>query len=193
MKKFLVFALLVAVGCSSTSIVSSWKDPSATVNPEKLSKVMVAALVKDEGTRRIAEDKMASFNKSFLVSYNEFSSKEVMDNEDKCRAILKDQGFDGIITMQLLDKEKSQNYVPGNYAGGYWGFHRLYYPGYYRPGYYTEETKFIIETNVFSLKQNKLIWSGVTATVNPSTIDKTVAEVLEQVHKRMIKDKFITQ
>ncbi|MEJ0056611.1 MAG: hypothetical protein WDN75_13735 [Bacteroidota bacterium] len=191
-RSLLIPTLLLISSCSSTSIVSSWKDPNATVNPEQLTKVMVVALIKNEGVRRIAEDKMATFNKAFEVSYNLFTSKQVMDNEEKCRAILKDQGFDGIITLRVTDKTLERTYVPAAASGGYWGYHAQYYSGYYDKGYYQEDTKYMIETHVFSLKQDKLLWAGITESFTTSVIDdETVGDVMREVRKQMIKDKFI--
>jgi len=188
----LIPVFLLAISCSSTSIVSSWKDPKATVNPEQLTKVMVVALIKNEGVRRSAEDKMATFNKAFQVSYNEFSSKQIMDNEEKCRAILKDQGFDGIITLRVTDKKQERTYVPAAANGGYWGYHAQYYNGFYERGYYQEDTKYLIETHVFSLKQDKLLWAGITESFTTSVIDDAmVGDVMREVRKQMIKDKFI--
>ncbi|CAN5461198.1 hypothetical protein BH10BAC4_BH10BAC4_15220 [soil metagenome] len=194
LKSIFVPVLFVFSACSSTSIVSSWKDPNASVNPEQLNKVMVVALIKSEGMRRVAEDKMATFNKAFQVSYNEFSSKEIMDNEERCRAILKDQGFDGIITLRVTGAQKERTYVPSPAAtgGGYWAYHGQYYPGFYQAGYYQEDMKYVIETHVFSLKQNKLLWAGITSTVSEGAIDEqTVADVMHEVRKQMVKDKFI--
>jgi hypothetical protein len=135
---------------------------------------------------------MATFNKAFQVSYNEFSSKEIMDNEEKCRAILKDQGFDGIITLRVTDKKQERTYVPAAASSGYWGYHAQYYTGFYEKGYYQEDTKYLIETHVFSLKQDKLLWAGITESFTTSVIDEgTVGDVMHEVRKQMIKDKFI--
>lgn len=180
--------------CSSTTIVSSWKSPDADANAESLKKVMVAVLVKDEATRRYTEGMIVKKNEALFPSYDLFTSKEIMEDTERCKQMLSAQGFDGVVTMQLLSIEESQNYVPGTYAsGGYWGYHGYFYPGYYSPGYYTTDSKYIISTNVFSLKENKLLWSGVTSTLNPTSIDKTLAELSSVIHRQMVKDKFITE
>jgi hypothetical protein len=178
--------------CSNTTFVKSWKAPDAeAITPDSFKKVMVAVLVKDETTRRYAEDRMAKNNSAFHPSYNIFTSKELMSNTEYCQKLLAEQGFDGIISMQLVNVEESVHYVPGTYTGGYWGYYGYSYPGYYNPGYYESDTKFIITTNIFSLKENKLLWSGVTSTVDPTSIDQTLAEITDLVKKQMIKDKLL--
>jgi len=82
-------------------------------------------------------------------------------------------------------------YIPGTYQSGPFGRPVSYNPGYYLPGYYREDVKNWIEVDVFSLVRNQLLWSGVTESTNLSGVDKTVTEVLDEVRRHMIKDKFI--
>lgn len=177
--------------CSSTYIVNSWKAEGISADTEKLEKVMVMALLVDEPTRRTMEDLVAKKNDALHVSYNTFSSRVAMEDEDACKEILRKEGYDGILTFRLVDVNKEQVYEPGHFSGGYWGYHNVFYPGFYEPGYFRENTKYIIETSVFSFGQNKLIWTGVTSTTNPSNVEKTAKEVLNEVRKQMIKDGFI--
>ena len=63
MKKNLLLTIAIAtllLSCNSTRITKTWKDPDASVSIEKLNKVLVVALLKDETSRRVAEDKMVS-------------------------------------------------------------------------------------------------------------------------------------
>jgi hypothetical protein len=194
----LAVVYVLMAGCTTTHIVRSWRAPNVTVDSQRLQKVMVVALIKDEASRRIAEDKMASYHSAFRVSYNDFNSKEVMGDEKRWRVILKKQRFDGILTLRLVARENEQVYVPGNYvpgwtSGGYGAYHRTYYSGYYMPGYYRTDVKYWIEVTVFSLKRDRLLWSGVASTLNPSRLDKTVGEVLDEVRKQMLKDGFLTE
>jgi hypothetical protein len=44
-----------------------------------------------------------------------------------------------------------------------------------------------IETLVYSMKQNKLVWSGQSKTTNPSNLDALVKEVIYAVADEMKK------
>jgi hypothetical protein len=48
-----------------------------------------------------------------------------------------------------------------------------------------------IETLVFSMKQNKLVWSGQSKTTNPSNLDSLVREVADAVGNEMKKEGLI--
>jgi hypothetical protein len=187
----LMISLQVLASCGSTSIVNSWKDPNSNDDPDKWDKVLVAVQSRSNVQRRVAEDEIANMSESLYASYTIFPDKVAVENEDALRQKIEQGEFDAIMTMRLIDANKQTSYVPGSYTGGYWGYHRGYWGGYYDPGYYRQDTYYAIETQVFSLAEEKLVWSGITSTVNPSKIDKTINEVARLTFKQMVKDGFI--
>ncbi|WP_200978807.1 hypothetical protein [Echinicola sp. 20G] len=194
--KIFLLAFLFCACSSSTSIVSSWKNPDVQMGDVDFSKIIVAVLGNSEANRRIAEDRVAGLNDKLFPSYQVLTNEATATDKDKTGDILKSEGFDGIIVMKLLDKEKSQNYVPGTYTGGYWNMHPYYwggfgYGGYYDPGYYTEDTNYVIETSLYDLKDNSLVWSSISNTVNPSSVEKTVEHIAVQSYKQMKEDGLI--
>ena len=167
-----LFGFLVA--CSpSTQITKSWTDPAWTASDTALyKKVLVVAPLKDESSRRIAEDKLVASIKKVLAvqSYGYIKSTDTDQNALEER-LLKD-GFDGIILMRLEDVDKSVSYTPGTSYGGWYGYR------YSTPGYYTEDKTFYVETNFYAVEGNKLLWSGTTASLNPSQFDKTLDDII---------------
>ncbi|MBC7449976.1 MAG: hypothetical protein H7259_00650 [Cytophagales bacterium] len=192
MKKAVIILLILAgaVSCTSTTMVSSWKAPGAVYSKEEFKKVMIIALVKDETTRRIAEDKMTTYNSSFIQSYMIPGHDKLDTSRASVNAFLAKEHIDGIVTMHLVNVDKQLNYVPGGYNGGYYGWYGYNYGGF-NSGYYQESTQYTLETNVYSVKQDKLVWSGITATLDPVSIQKTIGEVEQEVIKRMRKDGFL--
>jgi len=173
------FALMVA--CTpATQLEKSWMDPSvtpATLKP--FTKVLVVAKLKDESSRRIAEDKVSKKLKAPCVGVPSYGYLTGDVSEDQLSSKLKSDGFDGVIIMQLKEVEKSTSYVPGtSYAGGWYGGYRGGYWGGGSPGYYTEDKTYLMETTIYSLTGNKLIWAGTTSSLNPTKIDKTIDEVI---------------
>ena len=198
MKKLLNLSItLLLLSCgSSTSIVHSWKDPDSSTAKEKLKKVLIIALVRDEATRRTVENKIAARNPIFHSSFAFLNEKNLDLSKDERLKILRDENFDGAITMRLVSVEKETYYVPGTNTGAYYGngfsnWYGAYSYNYYTPGYYNEETSYIVETNVFSLTQNKLIWTGTTKSLNIDDINRTTDEIIEEVIRQMKKDGFM--
>lgn len=213
MKKcFIALSLLFLASCSSgTAIVSSWKDPEVTNANTEFKKIMVVALVKNEATRRIVENRITAIGPKFVSSYSILNGNDLGLTKDQKLKILKDENYDAVVTMRLVDTVKETSYVPGTntsmYYGGYGGmyggygayggfggWYGMYSPNYYDPGYYQDTTSYLVETNVFSLKSDKLIWTGTTKSANISSQDigLLVDSIIATVMVEMKKDGFIT-
>lgn len=205
-KYFILFIAFMAIsGCgSNTSIVNSWRDPKITVAQEHFKKVLVVALVKDEASRRVAENRIAASNPIFKTSYQYLNETVKHLTQEQKLKILQDENFDGVITMRLVSAEKETTYVPGSYTGIYYGgfdgiysgmygygfgnWYGMYSPAFYDPGYYQETTSYMVETNIFSLKENKLIWTGTTKSDYVTDLGSTVDAIMQAVVKEMRKD-----
>lgn len=195
-----VSCIILIPSCTSTQITSSWRDPNKTVVIDKLHKVLVVALFKSETNRRKAEDQMVSYlGGKGIVSYNYLDDNISTKNEDAIRDKIRGDGFDGAVTMRLVDVDKEQVYTPGNistYPSYYRTFSGYYYRSwsYYRtPGYYSTTKTFKVETNVYSIKEDKIIWSGLTETTNPDGVESMTNEIVKTVYKKMVKEGFISK
>jgi len=198
---FCAAALLLAASCSpSTSITSSWKDADKEIKIEQLHKVLVVALFKSETSRRTAEDKMLEYlDGKGVASYNYLDAGISAKNEDAIRDKIKRDGFDGAVTMRLVDVDKEQTYTPGNFAS-YPPYYRNFSGYYYRnwsyfntPGYYSTTKTYTVEINVYSIKEEKIIWTGITKSVDPGGVDKMTTEIVQVVYKKMLKEGFINK
>ncbi len=197
MKTSLFFGLLMTTlfACSPhTTIVNSWRDPEVTVNTDEIHKFVVAALLKNETVRRKVEDDMAAlFPGKAVQSYKELGIGDLKENEDFYNSKLKSEGYDGVVVMRLVNIDKNTRYVPGSYPvyyrswRGFWGYS---YPGYYDPGYYTTDKIYNVEVNVYSLKRDKLIWTGNTSTIDPPR-GELFSSVSNAVYKKMKDEGFL--
>jgi hypothetical protein len=186
---FLMGFLGFLVACApSTQITKSWIDPEwKPADTALYKKILVVAPLKDESSRRIAEDKLVANMKKVVAvqSYNYIKPTDTDQNALEER-LIKD-GFDGIILMRLADVNKSVSYTPGTSYGGWYGYR------YATPGYYSEDKTFYVETNFYSLAQKKLIWSASTSTLNPTQLDQTLSEIIAAVKAELSKKGLIRQ
>src|SRR6478672_10947719 len=179
----LSFIVLFAACSPSTKIEKTWTDPSFTpASAKAFNKVLVMGLLKDESSRRIAEDKMVSQFKNVkaVQSYSYLQASDTDRNmvDEK----LKKDGFDGVVVMRLANVDKSTSYVPGTTYGGWYGYR---YGGVYgSPGYYQEDKTYYIETNLYSIDQKKLLWSGTTSSLNPGKLDNMLDGVISALREQ---------
>lgn len=167
----------------STKLEKSWADPSFNAQMKPFTKVLVIAPMRDENSQRIAEDKIVLSLKQGVTGSQSYVYLQPGDTTIAAvEGKLKKDGFDGIIVMRLTTVEKSLSYNQGTYYGGYYGYRGYGYGGYYgggySPGYYSEDKTFLVETNLYSINDRKLLWSGTTSTLNPTSLDKTLDEII---------------
>jgi len=190
--------LVLMIACApSTQLIGTWTDPdlgSATIQP--FNKVLVIARISHETSNRIAEDKIvASVRTSAVPSYSILLQGDT--SQAAVDAKLQKEGIDGLIVMSLREVNKSLNYQPptyyGGYHGGYYGYRGYYGYGYGSPGYLTEDQTFYVETSIYSLVTGKMIWSGTTATLNPTELEKTLDDIIIAVRNELTRKGLIKE
>lgn len=201
--KQLIIALFIAGalnGCSpSTEIVKSWQEPGAAILPDAITKTLVVALVKDETSRRVIEDqlvkRMGLSKRPAVASYTVINADALKEASiEKFSTQLKNDKFTHVFLVRLGDVEKETSYVQGTTTGYYGGYGRYYGYGagmYSTPGYYQTDKNYFVESIVYSVDPDKLLYTSTTKTVNPSKLDKAVTEIADVVSDKMKRDGFI--
>ncbi|MFB3907340.1 MAG: hypothetical protein ACE15D_02955 [Candidatus Eisenbacteria bacterium] len=93
------------------------------------------------------------------------------------RKYCEENGIDLVAVTRVLGLSEEVEYVPGTsyYKPGpsYFGFFPYYYTSYTlvtTPGYLRQYPVATVETNVYSMKDERLIWSGQSRTVDPNSV-----------------------
>ncbi|HVV07100.1 MAG TPA: hypothetical protein VHC96_22885 [Puia sp.] len=192
---FLLITTLASCG-TNTHIVESWREPGVTVDTSNIHQFVVAALMKNQTVRHRVEDEIAAqFPGKAVQSYKELGEGALNEDDSiQNNQKLKNDGFDGIAMMRLVNVDKTEHYVPGAFPMYYhtwWGYWRYSWAGFYDPGYYTTDKTYDVEVTIYSLRRNKLIWAANTSTVNPPGKGELFSEVAKVVVKRMKKEGFL--
>jgi len=187
-------ALVVAVGalaCSSTQFKSTWRDPTA--HPVALRAQPVAAFVitTNETTRRAGEDilarELSARGVRGIPGYQLTGEKPARDSE-ALRLKLQAAGIEGTVIMRVVDRRVELDYVPGGPAyGSMYGYWEFGWGMMGRPGYLETDTIVSVETLVYSLPQDKLLWGGVSETTDPSNLDSFIKEVVKAAGEEIRK------
>ena len=115
-----------------------------------------------------------------------------IDREVVTRAI-KGLEIDAVIVTHLVGVDEETIYRPSMdympmYGGGYYGGLYSYYPHVntyvQRPGYYTTHETYTLETNLYDVESEELVWSARSRTFAPESVD----EVITDLTKLLIKD-----
>jgi hypothetical protein len=171
---------------SSTKIQKSWSDQSlidGTATP--FTKVLIIAAFINEDSRKIAEDKIIANITNITAVPSYIYLKTELGDQKQIEEKLKNDGFNGIILMRLTDVNNSVTYTPGTVYDGWYG------NSFDNPGYYTEDKTFMVETNFYSLESYKLLWSGVTSTLNPTQLDLAIDEIVTALKNELFRQGLI--
>ena len=179
--RVLSIGILMVIGCSgsSTTIEQSWRAPQGEL--EQLRNVVTVYISPDGSIRRSIEDQMAAklYRKGIRATpLYAVLSEDVMHDKDQATAILRQAGYDGVVAIRLVSKE---SYSWGTFDD-YWG---SAWPSVYDPSYAITEIVVRVETNVYSLHTNKLLWSALSRTLDPTSTSTVVDEVTSIVAKEL--------
>lgn len=192
----------VLCGCSSTSFVATWKAPNMTPIEREGSRVAAVVMVKNETMRRAAEDRLASEISSRgaqgIAMYRLVLETGMPSDEPKVRAMLESQHIAGVVVMRPISIETEWVATPSTYGdpyhSGYWGGYYGYGWGHPYGDVEVHANKIVsIETLLYSLPQNKLLWGGQSKTTNPQNVDDLVAEVAEAAARELEYDGVIAK
>ena len=193
----LIFGLFYS-GCSSSpELVYSWRDPDTVVKFDSLHKVLVIAALKDNYNRKFTENRFAArLGNAGFRSYEYFSLSELKENKDYFIRKFKEDNFDGAIIVHVVDSNTDIKVVENNptYYLDYWNAYDFYTNFALNKGSLTREETFKIEVNVYSFKTDKLVWTGLTSLVNPSSdLNEIVNGIADVVADKMAEENFIVK
>ena len=190
-----LFSGLLILGCGSqkNQIWDSYVNPEATKESIKFSKVAVFAQIMKNSTRKIVEDELCTklINTIALPSYDVVEDDE-LGKPDLIKARLIKQGFDGALIFRITEAETRESYSSGVYPTAYYSFGGYYgytYGYMYSPGgHYVTQQRVVAEISIYSITEDKLIWTGQTTNLDAENIEHTIAEISIAVKERLVED-----
>ena len=204
--KIFLFSVILAVSfaCSPSQRVTSSYLNKEAIPKSPYKKIFVAALTKDMEAKKNIELKFADLiggnGGSSVLSFELFAPNyEAFANagREEIMKKIKDAGCDGIITIALLDVLEKQRYEPGvvygsglpyGFYGSFYGYYSFRYPSVYAPGYYTTDKTFLIETNIYDVANESLLWTVQSKASNPSGFDSWFKGYVKLLFKQMEED-----
>lgn len=208
-KPVLVALAAVAAGaCASTTFNSTWKAPDAGPQNMQGKKVVAIVMTPDESVRYGAEDVLAQeLTKRGVVGVAAYSviPKELTKDKDRAKEFLEKAGVKGAVAMRVVGKDKELSGSAGGYSPvgiGYWGspvyssfygggFYGYGWGGVYMPGYLQTDTIVSVETLVYNLETDKLVWAARSETTNPEKVGTFIRELTAKAAAQMKKDGLI--
>jgi hypothetical protein len=187
-----IAAALSAAACATTTFQSTWKAPDA--GPLNFRGAKVAALVisGDRGFRLPAEDELAreiTAEGAVGVPAYTLVPDDVIKDQAKSKALMDQAGVVGVVSIRVVGNEQRITATPASFwmgppHGAFWGP-----PGWGRPGYWgwgwgvttapmiQTDSIVSVETLIFDLSRDKLVWVATSQTTNPTNVQVLVRDL----------------
>lgn len=195
----LVFYLVV-VSCSSTqtTIIGEWENDNYTKG--SINDVLVLGIFsKDKPLlRRNFEDGISQAFISDGIKATpsmDHMPYDVTVDSTTFEKYFKDLNVDAVVVSRLIAVDQKRDYqsgylytIPFSY---YYGFYSFYYAGIAyanSSGYLSQDVVVVLETNIYETKDKKLIWSGISETMEPDKASDVINSFGETLVKTLDKE-----
>jgi hypothetical protein len=181
---------------AATKFVSTWRNPVGGPIGQAGKRVAAFVLSPDETMRQGPEETLAAELRrrgiDCLAGYTVLPGELAKDLE-KAKAFVKKAGITGAILMRVVGQEEQTRYTPDTvwysapYYSSFWGYWNYGWSAVYTPGYLTSETIVSVETMVYSVEKDMLLWAGKSETTNPKDVRRFVKDLVDAAGKEMRK------
>jgi hypothetical protein len=190
---------LSAVLLAGPKFVSTWKAPEAASTSFAGQKVAALVISDDQNLRVSGEEALvrelaAAGVPQGIASYKIVPREELRD-ADKAKSWYERAGAQGVVAMRLVKADKRTTWSPSMWSTPYysslWGYYGYGWGTVYDPGVTRTDMVAVVETLVFSVPQNKLLWAGVTESTNPEDAPRIIKDIVTATVKEMTKQGLI--
>jgi hypothetical protein len=173
--------------CVTTSLESSSAEPGTTPQSFAFSKVLVVAMARDAYVRRGAElalDRVLTggprgrAGKLVAVPAHVVLDSSELGDIRATKPKLTAAGFDGVV---LLAYSSTEHWVNAQPAGFWYDYSYSGGSMMYDPGAASIQSVLRCQVRIYSLAEDRLLWSGVSRSAAPDRIEELVVDVAAAV------------
>jgi len=200
MKTGLVMAAAVSIAaCGSTTFQSTWKAPDVTsLSIEEGTKMIAMVVSANEAKRRGFEAALVnelSEHGLDAIAANSVVPADVGHDASKAKPYIEKAGAQYALVVQVTGTSKEVSSTPtmggmgmygrrGGFYGAGWGGYGWGWGG----SEIRTDTLVGVETLLYDLATDKLVWAGQSETMNPSKAESFMRELVKAVGNELQKD-----
>lgn len=184
---------------TKAKFTSTWKAPGASAMTYAGKKVVGLIVSDDMSLRMSAEEALAreltARGVQGVAAYRVIPREEIR-NVDNAKRWFEQSGTSGVVIMRVvnLSKEKIPTAVVwagASYYGSLWDYYPYAWGSAIAIGPGRTETRVLVETLVFDIAGNRLLWAGTSETVDPKDAQATVKGIVASAAEQMKKSGLI--
>ena len=191
-----IAATIVAATLLSAApkFTSAWKSPDAGSVNFAGKKVAALVIAQDDSLRVSGEEalvrELTARGLQSVATYR-IAPKEELASADRAKGWFEKANVEGVVAMRPVSKDKRTTYNPGTWMNPYystfWGYYGYGWGSMYIPGSIEQDTIVVVETTIYSVPRNQLVWAAVSETKNPKTLQRFVEDLVKESVKELHK------
>jgi hypothetical protein len=202
----IIIATLLIISCApQTRVTGSWSSPEAAQT--NYNNVLVAVMVENANVKRSLESTIVrelmneGINASMSIEAFPPRFREGLADRDEIMDLIRENEYDAIMTVALIDTETETRYVPGRtryapsaafpYYGRFYGYYSHWFPRVYQQGYYREDRTYFYETNMYDAETEELIWSAQSETMVPARAERFSRQFASSIVSELTDDEIV--
>ena len=106
----------------------------------------------------------------------------LINNKEEIIKKVKENNCDAVFVASLLKKEEDVRYTPGttaysvmpyySWSGNFFGYYSHWYPTVNNPGYYSKEKSYFMQSNLYDVASEEIMWSVQSKIFDPASLKK---------------------
>ena len=189
-------ATVVAVTLLSAApkFTSAWRSPDAASVSFAGKKVAALVIAQDDSLRMSGEEalvrELTARGLQAVATYR-IAPKEELQSADRAKGWFEKANVEGVVAVRPVSNEKRTAYNPGVWISPsystFWGYYGYGWGSMYVPGSVERNTFVVVETTIYSVPRNQLLWAAISETKDPKTLQRFVEELVKESVKELQK------
>jgi hypothetical protein len=184
------FVAAVAALSASVKFTSTFKSLDAGSISFVGKKVAALVITNDDSLRVAGEESLArelnALGMQAVATYR-IAPKEEMARAETAKPWFEKANVEGVVAVRQVSMD-TETYTTGiwttaNYST-LWGYYGYGWTSVYAPASSRTQTVVVVETTIYSVPRNQLIWAAVSKTTNP----RDVRGFFDELSKEMVKE-----
>ena len=195
-------ALFVTV-CATTLLaapkfVAVWKSPEVARLNFAGKKVAALVITDSQSLQMSGEEalvrELAARKVNGTATYR-FVPREELKSADQAKGWFERSKVEGVVVLRPLRRETGREYSPVIWSSGYypsfWGYYGYGWSNVYVIPTSRETTTITVETLIYDLSRDQLVWAATSETRDPKSLQDFVKDLVNAAVKEMKKMKLV--
>ena len=190
----LVAAVLAgALLSADVKFTSAWRSSEAGTVSFAGKKVAALVISGDDSLRIPGEEALAreltERGMQSVATYR-IAPKEELQSADRAKVWFEKANVEGVVALRPVRKDSrtysSSVWVSSSY-NTFWGYYGYGWGTTYVFGGGGTDTTVVVETTIYSVPQNRLLWAAVSETRNPEALPRAIEDIVKESVKELHK------